>query len=370
MHTDIPYFSHIVLQPTTLCNLNCSYCYLPERLLKKRMSTKVTQAIADDLTHLPQRNITLVWHGGEPLMYGPQKFRELIAPFSEMRKSGKVTHSIQTNATLISKEWCDLFIDEKFRIGVSIDGNENQNAARVTWAGGPSFSKIIHGIELLKKYSIEFGVIAVVNSQNIDDPSSFYDFFVSLGCNMLNVNIEEKEGLNRFNNTVSDERVRKFWRGLFEAWRANPSIRIREFDRTLGWLKSFQETEGREEKFARNFWPTVTVDGDVVVLSPEFSSAIDEEGKNKFVIGNVLHAPLHEIVANSTDAWYVKQFRMGVVNCKEACQYFGYCRGGEASNKYFELRNIEGTETVHCRQTRQFVLDAVLESLAMPVSYS
>lgn len=37
----------LLMQPTTLCNLDCSYCYLPERKVSRRMSPEVVRAVAD-----------------------------------------------------------------------------------------------------------------------------------------------------------------------------------------------------------------------------------------------------------------------------------------------------------------------------------
>lgn len=36
----------LILQPTSLCNLDCTYCYLPARKLKRDMSPAVAEAIA------------------------------------------------------------------------------------------------------------------------------------------------------------------------------------------------------------------------------------------------------------------------------------------------------------------------------------
>ena len=38
--------SYVVMQPTTLCNLDCAYCYLPFRAADRRMPVAVAEAVA------------------------------------------------------------------------------------------------------------------------------------------------------------------------------------------------------------------------------------------------------------------------------------------------------------------------------------
>ena len=359
----IPFgFRHVIMQPTTRCNLNCAYCYLPDRTQKSKMSVDITDSIALSLTDVPHE-IRLLWHGGEPLSCGLKTFRNLLSSFQSLASAGRLRHNIQTNATLITSDWCKLIKEFNIDIGVSLDGTENQNADRITWKNLPAHTDIIRGIELLHRHDIKFGVIAVVNSRNIDDPESFYESFTKVGCTSLNINIEEREGINKTAEDLEFNKVRNFWKRLFTAWRLKPIIRIREFDHSLGWIDSIcNGTDETLDRHPKDMWPTVTVNGDVVVISPEFMST-DPTERSKFVIGNVLETPLPEIVLKSRDAWYVREFLEGRRECRKSCSYYSYCGGGQASNKYFETGSLKVTETAHCRNTRQSVLDVVMESL-------
>jgi len=53
------YISKIVLQPTTLCNLNCSYCYLADRKLNHSMPVEIAQAIANDFKKVLKHQLLL-----------------------------------------------------------------------------------------------------------------------------------------------------------------------------------------------------------------------------------------------------------------------------------------------------------------------
>src|SRR5690606_14070069 len=64
--------SYILMQPTTLCNLDCAYCYLPGRTADHRMSEQVATAVAATVNAWAERTerFSVVWHGGEPLAAG------------------------------------------------------------------------------------------------------------------------------------------------------------------------------------------------------------------------------------------------------------------------------------------------------------
>src|SRR6266536_5392541 len=90
----------VVLQPTSLCPLACTYCYLPERHLKQDMAPAVAAAVAAGIEP-GWSPVELVWHGGEPLAVGRARFVKLLEPFEPLRQAGGIQHKVQTGATLI-----------------------------------------------------------------------------------------------------------------------------------------------------------------------------------------------------------------------------------------------------------------------------
>src|SRR6188768_311425 len=77
-----PVPTYVVMQPTTLCNLDCSYCYLPFRQVDRRMSVEVAQAVAASVNPWSRTGrFSVVWHGGEPLAAGREHFAALLEPF-------------------------------------------------------------------------------------------------------------------------------------------------------------------------------------------------------------------------------------------------------------------------------------------------
>src|SRR5438552_5941371 len=75
--------SYVIMQPTTLCNLDCSYCYLPHRAADRRMPTAVAIAVAESVNPwaAAAARFSVVWHGGEPLAAGREHLGALMDPF-------------------------------------------------------------------------------------------------------------------------------------------------------------------------------------------------------------------------------------------------------------------------------------------------
>ncbi|EHJ11147.1 putative arylsulfatase regulatory protein [Crocosphaera watsonii WH 0003] len=108
--------SLVVIQPTPFCNLDCDYCYLPNRNLKKRLSLDLIEPIFKTIFTSPFVGdfLDICWHAGEPLAvpisYYQEMFKRIeIADKKYNHKQVPIYHSIQTNGILINQAWCDFF---------------------------------------------------------------------------------------------------------------------------------------------------------------------------------------------------------------------------------------------------------------------
>jgi sulfatase maturation enzyme AslB (radical SAM superfamily) len=98
-----PWISLLVLQPSPFCNINCDYCYLPNRKSKKRMSMQVIAATIEKVfaAELVFGPLTMIWHAGEPLVL-PISYYEQAFEDQEARSSrccGPPLHAIQWKAS-------------------------------------------------------------------------------------------------------------------------------------------------------------------------------------------------------------------------------------------------------------------------------
>src|SRR5262249_19491497 len=149
-----PEIGMVVVQPTAFCNINCTYCYLPDRNNKHVIAQSTVTRLFEEIfaSGWASPEITVVWHAGEPLVVPVAFYREAFATIERLRpKSGSgpvtVKHSFQTNGMLIDGEWCRLFLEWNVGVGVSIDGPRDlHDRHRKTRNGHGTFDKTLAGI--------------------------------------------------------------------------------------------------------------------------------------------------------------------------------------------------------------------------------
>lgn len=178
------------------CNLACKYCYyLEKNNLYKDKQPDRRFILTDELLEkfikmyiesqsMPQ--VLFCWHGGESLMR-PLSFYKKVVELQRKYAGGRIIdNTIQTNGTLLNDEWCRFFRDNNWLVGVSVDGpQEFHDEYRRNKIGAPSFHKVMQGINLLKKHSVEWNALAVVNDFNADYPLDFYHFFKEIECRYI-----------------------------------------------------------------------------------------------------------------------------------------------------------------------------------------
>jgi uncharacterized protein len=355
---DIP--AYILMQPTTLCNLDCAYCYLPQRGRDQRMPLAVAERVAETTNAWAGKveRFSVVWHGGEPLAAGRDHLAALMAPFQ-----AGIEHHVQTNATLIDDAWCEFFVEHEMEVGISVDGPADVTALRTDRAGNPAYDRIMRGVAALRRHDLRFAAICVVSDPRPGLARRLYEYFCELGCYWLGINIEEREGVNVRDNLRSEEAVRAFWAELTEAWHDDPRLELREIEWTLHYLAA--ALRGDEDSVLprrRDPVPTIAHNGRVVLFSPELAGFDDVAGYGDLALGNVLDTPLDEIVAIAErPTGWLADYLTGVEACRASCPYFGFCGGAHASNRFFETGRFDVTETEHCRNTKIRLLEGVLD---------
>ena len=185
---------YVMLKPAGAhCNLACKYCYYLEKnkLYDKSHRHIMSDEMLEQFTReyieaqiMPQ--VLFTWHGGEPLMRSIDFYKKALALQKKYARGRCIDNVIQTNGTMLTDEWCEFFAQNNWLVGISIDGpQEYHDHYRLTTTGNPSWQKVMHGIELLKKHHVEWNAMAVVNAYNADHPLEFYHFFKDNGCQYL-----------------------------------------------------------------------------------------------------------------------------------------------------------------------------------------
>ena len=159
------------------CNLNCTYCYMynmnfdGSRAQPKRVSSETIAGVIDMLRSHRQmtgrERYDFAFHGGEPLLVGVAAFRDMMDQFVAGLDGLDVSFGLQTNGTLIDREWVDAFCEYGIDVAVSLDGPPDLNDSyRRNHANKPTSSQTVRGIRLLQKHApmLFGGVLAVAHA--------------------------------------------------------------------------------------------------------------------------------------------------------------------------------------------------------------
>ena len=239
----VPRITSLLIKPASaVCNLDCEYCFYLDReadpytaLPGRRMTLETLERLVDTYLFYSYPNSVLAFQGGEPTLAGLRFFEKLVE-FEQRygRNNQSVSNALQTNAVLIDKNWCDLFREFNWLLGVSLDGPEEINDLyRFNKERRGTFKRVMQSVELLKVNKVEFNILCVLSTANVEKPKELYRFYRSLGIdNIQFIPLAEFDGLgNRMPFTITAEQYGRFMVEMFDLWwPERRKVRIRCFD--------------------------------------------------------------------------------------------------------------------------------------------
>lgn len=254
---------HLIVKPIgPECNLGCDYCFYQEKkeflhqeksrikpmsfdlletLMKQFVSSRPDDA---ESSQGGGRELHMTWQGGEPSLCGVDYFREIVAIQKRIVPPGiRIINGFQTNGVLIDEEWARFFKDNNFLVGLSLDGPERfHDPFRKDKGGAGSFLKVMHSLDILKRYGVDFNTITCVSSHNAGSAREIYHFLKNAGSTFLQFipivePVDDKETIS--SRTVSPAGWGRFLSDIFDLWVQKDIGRIfvNHFDSTLaGYL--------------------------------------------------------------------------------------------------------------------------------------
>ena len=122
--------------------------------------------------------VVFSWQGGEPTLRGLEFFRKVVALQRKYAKAGqRIENDLQTNGTLLDEEWARFLKENRFLVGLSIDGpREIHDRYRITKQGGPTFDKVYAAATMLQRFGVKFNTLTCVNRFNGSRPLDVYRF--------------------------------------------------------------------------------------------------------------------------------------------------------------------------------------------------
>lgn len=255
--TVAPRAFHVLLKPRgAICNLDCKYCFfLSKEQLFPGSHFRMSDALLEDYTqqHIAAHDVpevTFAWQGGEPTLMGLEFFRRAVQLQEKYRMPGtRIVNTIQTNGTTLNEEWCRFFHEQRFLVGISLDGPRPlHDAYRLDKGGSPTFDRVMAGVALAKQHQVEFNILTTVNAANGDDGLEVYRFLRDeVGTSFVQfIPIVERdnatgyqEGHQVTERSVTGQQYGRFLISVFDEWVGHDVGRVfvQLFDICLGvWL--------------------------------------------------------------------------------------------------------------------------------------
>ncbi len=140
----------LVFNVSNICNLRCKYCYASCGNYGREnnfMTKDTVDNIISELVKSVKKIKTVYFFGGEPTL-NPEIIEYIVNKLNESYKISD--YRVVTNATVVNEKLINLFIDNNFKVYISIDGPKEIN----TYLRGDYFDRLIATINKLKNSSI------------------------------------------------------------------------------------------------------------------------------------------------------------------------------------------------------------------------
>lgn len=323
----------LLIKPVSAaCNLRCRYCfYLDESKYWKNtdfgMMDLETAGCLIRRALEEAEECTFAFQGGEPMLAGLSFFRFFTEKAEEYRKPGqRVFYTLQTNGTLLTKEWVEFFKKWRFLLGVSLDGTRKlHDENRTDASGNGSFSGVFKGIRLLQEAAVPFHILCVLTNDHAERIQSIYRFFQNKGLQRQQYipcldPIDAKRG--KMSYSLTSEKYAQALKTLFDLWYAdvlggNP-VYIRQFDNYLSMLLGGQP-EACTMYGRCTMQNIVEADGSVYPC--------DFYVQEKYCVGNVKEDSFSDLAKKAQGSSFFEKAEKRDIRCGD-CRWYPLCRGG------------------------------------------
>lgn len=310
-----------ILKLTECCNFQCEFCRYADNTIANLMELDTCQKIIMKVLARNQAHgfnfIELNFHGGEPMLWGKERFRKLLVFEESLLQQFpglQIVNSIQTNGSLIDPEWLDIFRRGCFRIGLSIDGPNSLNG-HIDRNGKDIIETGI--LSLLNAQKIPFGVLSVITQQHFGKARELYDFYVENQIHNVGLCYCFGPDVN-LNSTELSSFLLEFYRLVFEG---SYALNVRELDAYIRKIINGHAPYCMFcERKSCGHYLTFTGDEHVFFCDPE--------EKEYAFLGDLQKTSLEDILAGTL---YVQQMAricaQFEATCKQ-CELLRLCGGG------------------------------------------
>jgi len=168
---------HVMLIPTLGCPSKCSYCWSSEEG-SPIMSIDTIREVVDWLKNFREDRVTFTFHGGEPLLAGPEFYRQALPLLTQGLHHLNPEFAIQTNLWRMTPEIAQILAEYQVPIGSSIDGPEDITDSQ---RGLGYFEKTMKGYDIAKAHGLNIRFICTFTNKSVKHREEIFDFFLKNG---------------------------------------------------------------------------------------------------------------------------------------------------------------------------------------------
>jgi uncharacterized protein len=294
---------------------------------------KAAERIAEHARKHDLPMVRVVMHGGEPLLAGASRLGEIARALrAAIEPACQLDLRIHTNGMRLDDRLCQLFLAERVKVGISLDGDRAANDLHRRYADGrSSYDGAIRAVGLLRRpeyREIYAGLLCTIDLRA--DPVASYRTLASLEPPAVDFLLPHATWDNPPPGGGDGRTPYADWIAtVFDAWKADPQrVPVRMFEsitRTLRGGTSLTEALGLDAS-------------DVVVL--ETDGSIEQADSIKVAYDGAPATDL-DIFSNTLDEAAahpaIKARQRGIAGLNATCRgcpVVGSCGGGLYAHRY------------------------------------
>lgn len=188
-----PAIQQLVLKIHSRCDLACDHCYVYEAsdqswrsrptVISEETLAQVARRLTEYVRARELDSVTIILHGGEPLLAGPARLGRICAELTRaLEPLTALDLRIHTNAVRLNRDHLRIFDEFRVKVGVSLDGDRVANDRhRLDRRGRSSYDRVLRALDLLRlpeHRHLYQGLLCTVDVTN--DPVAVHDALTSL----------------------------------------------------------------------------------------------------------------------------------------------------------------------------------------------
>jgi uncharacterized protein len=241
-----------------------------------------------------------------------------------------VANGLQTNGTLITEDFARHLGEYRFLVGLSLDGPpEIHDHYRVYRDGRGSHATIMKTIERLRRHTVEFNILILVNDRNVGRARQIYEYLGEMGLMYQQyipcVEFDEKG--QRLPFAITGRQWGDFLCELYDCWIHHDTHRvsIRQFDSVIAYLVEGSRTVCSMDRTCCQYF-VVEHNGDVYPC--------DFFVEPELLLGNVMTDSWEDMGASSTYRRFGARKSQWNERCRD-CRHLSVCAGDCPKHRLF-----------------------------------